>query len=244
MHSSTAVLLSDTTTVIRQPADLIRNQGSNPAPTVSSLAGKRTGARLWIVCTLGFGLMTSPACAHGRKMAPTLSLEGLAIPNITHGQMFAVANNKSAILDLVERLPNDQIVNRLAEYVGFQNFACLGSLFPGSLTDENSPFNECTHAYLAATLHLFLVIEEQHRGSVLVQNLAAKIQSDMMQNSSSIILCQYSDEPFNTADLIYPSWRDICSYPPTLAAVLILCAMTILGGFTAIRAVALNHQAS
>ena len=44
----------------------------------------------------------------------------------------------------------DMTAWRLEDYLSLQSFACLWGMVPGSITDEDSPFNECAHAYLAA----------------------------------------------------------------------------------------------
>ena len=49
---------------------------------------------------------------------------------------------------------------RLEDYLSLQSFACLWGLVPGSVTDEASPFNECSHAYLAAARALLLHLRD------------------------------------------------------------------------------------
>ncbi len=45
-----------------------------------------------------------PAWAHHLERGHVSSRNGLFIPNLSHGQMFVIADNKAAILDLAGRL--------------------------------------------------------------------------------------------------------------------------------------------
>ena len=99
-------------------------------------------------------------------------------------------------------------------------FVCLWGLAPRSIADEDSPFNECAHAYLAAGRALLL----QLRGApgvdhAAVEVLVTKIESEMLANGASLTLCRFSDEPFNTSEIIYPHWREMLWHPPTAAAI-------------------------
>jgi hypothetical protein len=38
----------------------------------------------------------------------------------------------------------------------------------------------------------------------------------MLREDAALVLCRYSDEPFNTAEVIAPHWRDIPFHPPSL----------------------------
>ena len=40
----------------------------------------------------------------------------------------------------------------------------------------------------------------------------------MLADGASMNLCRYSDEPFNTNEVIWPHWSKIPFHPPTLAA--------------------------
>ena len=39
----------------------------------------------------------------------------------------------------------------------------------------------------------------------------------MLANGASLTLCRFSDEPFNTNEIIFPRWTEIPSHPPTAA---------------------------
>ncbi len=171
----------------------------------------------WAACWLVLAVLSTPAWAHHQGTARTASPDGIAIPNLTHGQMVAVARNKSAILALAADQPAGDVVGRrLAEYVGFQSYACWWSLVPGSLRDEASPFNECTHAILAGTMALYRHMLPRLGSSAAAKELAAKINADMLENGAAVVLCRFSDEAFSTAEIITPPWGGLLSSPPTI----------------------------
>jgi hypothetical protein len=157
-----------------------------------------------------------PASAHHRSTHQTLIAGGIRIPSLTHGQMAVIAANKAAILSLAERQTHaDDVLKRLLNFANIQFSFCLWGLVPGSIADDASPFNECSHAYLAATRSL-LVHMQATADSPAVDALTTKIDREMLQNNASLTLCRYSDEPFNTAQVISPQWGDIPFHLPTL----------------------------
>jgi hypothetical protein len=137
--------------------------------------------------------------------------------------MAAISGNLSAIRALAKsRIGFDMSAWRLEDYLNLQSFACFWGLIPGSITDESSPFNECAHAYLAAGRALLLQLRNAPGvDQSAVENLIGKIEVEMLANGASMMLCRYSDEPFNTNEVIRPRWREIPFHPPTagLAAV-------------------------
>ena len=48
-----------------------------------------------------------------------------------------------------------------------------------------------------------------------VDALISKIQMEMLTKGASLTLCRYSDEPFNTNEMIWPHWSEIPFHPPT-----------------------------
>jgi len=107
-------------------------------------------------------LAAAPSQAHRISMRSGPALEGVSIPSLTHGQMAVISNNLSAIRALASaRARFDLTTWRLEDYLNLQSFACLWGLVPGSITDENSPFNECAHAYLAAGRTLLLQLAHE-----------------------------------------------------------------------------------
>ena len=147
--------------------------------------------------------------------------------------MRVIADHLSAIQDLAERQdPSDLVMRRLQDFVNLQHFACLWGMIPGSLTDEASPFNECAHSYLAGAQALLLHLQQMQGGDRTgVDALVNKIELEMLNENASLILCRYSDEPFNTNEVIAPHWSDIPHHPPSLmtfAALALLAGVAVL----------------
>jgi hypothetical protein len=87
---------------------------------------------------------------------------GVSIPSLTHGQTAVIRDNLLAIRALASaRLGFDLTTWRIEDYLNLQSFACLWGVVPGSVTDEESPFNECAHAYLAAGRALLLQLAHE-----------------------------------------------------------------------------------
>ena len=174
-----------------------------------------------VLCLLASVLLflapASRAFAHHEGSAQTTAKDGISIPSLSHGQMAVIANNRAAILDLAARqTPTDPEMRRLESFVNLQYFSCLWGLAPGALDDESSPFNECAHAYLAATRALLVHMQAMPGDRTAIRALVAKIEFEMLGKNASLSLCRYSDEPFNTAQLIAPHWSDIPFHPPSL----------------------------
>jgi hypothetical protein len=85
--------------------------------------------------------------------------------------MEVIANNMAAILDLANRqIRTDPHLRRLQTFINLQFFACMWGIVPGSLDDEHSPFNECTHAYLAAALETIREMDKVAIGRLVLTN--------------------------------------------------------------------------
>ena len=178
----------------------------------------------------------SPACAHHLGVAHAGPPKGLAIPNLTHGQMLVIAANRAAILKLAAgQNPTDPTLRRLQGYVSLQTFACLWGLAPGAVEDESSPFNECSHAYLAGTKALLMHLLEMPGDRAPVRALADRIELEMMRNNASLDLCRYSDEPFDTADIIGPHWSEIPSHPKSALSLAGVAGAALSGLWLAAR---------
>ena len=83
------------------------------------------------------------------------------------------------------------------------------------------------HAYLAAGRALLLQLRNapgvDHKA---INSLIGKIEVEMLVNGASLTLCRYSDEPFNTNEVIFPRWSEIPRHRPTAAfASLVLVAI-------------------
>ena len=193
--------------------------------------------RLLITLLAAFVVVgTSPGEAHRISTRNGPPPKGISIPSLTHGQMAVISDNLSAIRALASSgIGFDMTTWRLEDYLNLQSFACLWGIVPGSIRDEGSPFNECAHAYLAAARELLLQLREapgvDHNG---VEALIRKIETEMLAHDASLMLCRYSDEPFNTNEVIWPHWSEILFHPPTAefaAAALVVIAGAAWGGW-------------
>jgi hypothetical protein len=176
-----------------------------------------------------FMLGAEPSQAHRISTHVGPPPEGVSIPSLTHGQMAVISDNLSAIRALAgTRTGFDLTTWRLEDYLNLQSFACLWGLVPGSIMDEQSPFNECAHAYLAAARALLLQLgQEPEADHKAIDALISKIEVEMLAEGASMNLCRYSDEPFNTNEVIWPHWGMIPFHP--LTATLVAAAFAALG---------------
>jgi len=177
-------------------------------------------------------LGTSPSEAHRIAATGEPPPDGIAIPSLTHGQMLVIADNLPSIRELARnRFGSDMTTWRLEDYLSLQSFACLWGIVPGSIVDESSPFNECAHAYLAAARALLLHLREAPRADrEAVDALIRTIEVEMLANGASLTLCRFSDEPFNTNEIVFPRWSEVPSHPPTAAfAAVVLIAIAGAG---------------
>ena len=115
------------------------------------------GALAALIAALFILAASSPSGAHRISTRSGPPPEGISIPSLTHGKMAVIRDNLPAIRALASaRLGFDLTTWRLEDYLNLQSFACLWGIVPGAITDEDSPFNECAHAYLAAGRALLL----------------------------------------------------------------------------------------
>lgn len=188
--------------------------------------GRSIPAREWTgklaLCLAAVGLFMlvapmAPARAHHLGGSHTEPAKGISIPNLSHGQMAVISANRTAILELAARqTPTDPVMRRLEGFIHLQFFVCMWGLVPGSLNDENSPFNECAHAYLAGTRALLIHLLTMPSDHAPVRALVNKIELELLENGASLVICRYSDEPFDTAEIIGPRWGDIPFHPASL----------------------------
>ncbi len=165
------------------------------------------GAWIALIAAL-FMLGAVPSAAHRISTRSGQAPEGVSIPSLTHGQMAVIRDNLPTIRALASaRLGFDMTTWRLEDYLNLQSFACLWGIVPGSITDEESPFNECGHAYLAAGRALLLQLaHEPGAGHKSIDAPISKIEVEMLADGASLNLCRYSDKPFNTNEIIWPHW--------------------------------------
>jgi hypothetical protein len=176
--------------------------------------------RAALVCAALALAATGPASAHSSRRSAADD-SGIAINALTHGQMAVISDYRSQILALAARQPNtDRTFRRLRNYGAIQFTYCLWGLVPGSVRDEHSPFNECSHAYLSAAHALLLYMQDMPTGDLALraelEALLSRIDAEMVRRGASLVLCQFSGGEYNTASLIRPDWRQIPSHLPSL----------------------------
>jgi hypothetical protein len=182
-------------------------------------------ANFFLATTLLVILATS-AQAHNGSSAPPPP--GIQIPSLTHGQMAVIARYRGDILDLAQRqTATDPTFRRLYNHGNLQFTYCLWGLMPGSLSDEESPFNECSHAYLATAKALLTYLATRPSAEREAKALISDIDAEMVRSGASWILCQYSGEAFSTGAVVEPRWRDMFFHLPSLAVLLATVAALI-----------------
>lgn len=186
---------------------------------VEKNTSRHAGRLLRAAAFLFLGMVTAcPALAH-RAGGPAGPTSGIAVPGLSHGQMAVIAVYRGEILALAERQARtDPTFRRLLDFGNIQYTYCLWGLVPGSLRDEDSPFNECSHAYLSAAHALLTHMRDLSSDRPPVDDLVSRIDADMVLGGTSFVQCQYSGETFNTADVIRPQWRAVPSHAPSLLA--------------------------
>ena len=178
-----------------------------------------------------------PSHAHRISTRSGPPPQGIPIPSLTHGQMAVISDNLTAIRTLASsRIGFDMTTWRLEDYLNLQSFACLWGVVPGSIRDEDSPFNECAHAYLAAGRALLLQLRAAPGvDQNAVEALISKIEVEMLAHDASLTLCRYSDEPFNTNEVVWPHWSAIPYHAPTLATLGALFALIAVPAIWLVR---------
>ncbi|MGJ5197039.1 hypothetical protein [Bradyrhizobium sp. HKCCYLRH1030] len=161
-------------------------------------------------------IAVAPAQAHHMPKPEGTQL-GHSVPAIGHGEMLVVARYRSAILDLAQhQMRTDPTMRRLMGYVSLQHFACWWGLVPGSLTDEASPFNECSHADMAGTRALLTHLSTMPGAQSQARALEERIASEIAADPAFAALCSNSDETFDSGVIIGPEWRMAPSHIPTI----------------------------
>ncbi len=130
---------------------------------------------LCVVVALLAVALAVPASAHRQATGRQAPEGAIAIPSLSHGQMAVIADNRTAILDLAgQQFPTDPTMRRLEAFINLQFFDCMRGIVPGSVEDERSPFNECSHACLAGTRALLMHLQVMPGDRAAVRSLVAK----------------------------------------------------------------------
>jgi hypothetical protein len=149
---------------------------------------------------------------------------GIPITAITHGEMAIIDHHVSDIFALSGSVRGaDQNFLTLARYAQLQYADCLWGLVPTSISDEESPFNECSHAYLAAAKEVLLKMRDMPDVAREASAITSRISYEAALEGAAFVGCIYSGEGFNTADRVRPQWHDVPFHPPTL--------LTLAGAF-------------
>ena len=194
---------------------------------------QHSGAILLAIFLMLLGWPASVA-AHGGSSG---SQAGIPIPSLTHGEMAVIAPYYGRMISLAESVSDtDETFRRVLNFAQIQRAYCLWGLMPGSVSDEESPFNECSHAYLAAAKAVLLQMRAMKVEKVPVDDLVSDIDTALVRNNLSLILCKFSGKSFNTADLIRPKLADIAYHAKSLAAISSASLLVLAGLWLGARA--------
>lgn len=202
------------TRTCKTPSDSIEGSLMSPVFGREGLErrGRGTAAGIAVSCIVASALllgMSVDVRAHsgGTSNADGRGPKGLEIPAITHSDMTFVAPHYSAIVRLAENQKDtDERLRRLLNHTKLQRVYCLWGLVPGALTDEESIFNACSHAYLASGLALLrhLISRPASREEAVDINRLIEAERTAL---TLLVLCQSSAETFDTAQIIAPITR-------------------------------------
>ncbi|MBB4439896.1 MULTISPECIES: hypothetical protein [Rhizobium] len=170
--------------------------------------------------------------AFGHSRGDGGSHAGLDIPQISHGEMAVISDYRGRIIDLASRaVETNEPFRRVLNYAEIQYSYCLWGRMPGSVTDEESPFNECAHAYLAAAKAVLLSMREMPRERAAAGEIISAVDADMVRRGLALITCRFSGEAFNTADIVKPRWSGIPFHAASMASLTGLASLFGLGVF-------------
>jgi hypothetical protein len=189
--------------------------------------------RLTTILAFLLTLVATGAAAHGAP--PGGPTSGISVPSVGHGEMSVISDYRGRILDLAAgAVDTNEDFRRVLNYAQIEYAYCLWGTVPGSISDENSPFNECSHAYLAATKDVLLRMRSMRDEKQAAAELVSEIDSLLIARQLSLVLCQFSREAFNTADIIRPDWSAIPLHPASMASFSVI-ALLLLAGIWAWR---------
>lgn len=173
------------------------------------------------------------AMAHGRSASANHT--GIPVPEISHGEMAVIADYRDRIIDLASQATDtNEPFRRVLNYAQIQYSYCLWGRVPGSVADEQSPFNECAHAYLAATKAVLIAMRGMPREAEAASAIISDADAEMVRRGLSLITCRFSGEAFNTADVVRPRWSEIPTHPASMASLSGLMAI-LFGVYIAAR---------
>jgi hypothetical protein len=153
---------------------------------------------------------------------------GIPIPSLSHGEMAIISDYRARILDIAGQVDQtDPTFRRLLNYGAIQYSYCLWGVAPGAISDEQSPFNECAHAYLSAAKALLFHMRDMPGVAGQADALISEIDAEVVRKGAALINCQYSGESFNTAEFIRPHWENLPEHRPTLYLLAAMLALLV-----------------
>jgi hypothetical protein len=186
-----------------------------------------------LALSLAFSAVAGTALAHGGSAGGPTS--GISIPSLSHGEMSVIAAYRGEILDLADdAIDTSEPFRRVLNYAQIEYSYCLWGTVPQSISDENSPFNECSHAYLAAAKFVLLQMRSMPGEAARAGDIVSRIDAELVQRQLSLILCRFSSESFNTADIIRPDWSAVPLHPASMAS-LTAAALVLAAGIWGLR---------
>jgi hypothetical protein len=186
-----------------------------------------------LVLALGmFPLLLAAADVSAHQRTAGGPHTGIPVAEISHGEMIMMAQHRDRIIDLASSATDtNEPFRRVLNYAQIQYAYCFWGKMPGGVTDETSPFNECSHAYLAATKAVLLQMREMPREAAAAGEIVSSIDEGMVVRGLALITCAFSGEAFNTADVIRPRWRDVATHAASMAALTAIGALLGFGLF-------------
>ncbi|MCO5732230.1 hypothetical protein [Rhizobium sp. SSA_523] len=180
-----------------------------PYPRHVAAGGSRL-SRLLVLLALHFAPVQGLA-HESRSVEPDAT--GLVIESVNHGAMQVLQNYRRPILALANGVTApDETLNALLLYNHLQHANCLWLIIPGSITDEDSPFNECAHADLAGLKAILAHLRQFPSSRPAAEDLIGRIDHDMVLKGTSFVTCAYSTERFNTFSQIRPDWAALLPF--------------------------------
>lgn len=157
------------------------------------------------------------ADASAHRTGGPRDVSGIAITAISHGEMAIIGRHRAEIFALAgQASTTDHDFLTILRYARLQYADCLWGLVPASISDEASPFNECSHAYLAATKEVLFRMRAMPDVAAAAGEIVSRISYEAALEGAVFIGCAYSGEGFNTADLVRPQWHDVMLHMPTV----------------------------
>jgi hypothetical protein len=168
---------------------------------------------LCMALLLAFGVWGPPDIARAHGFGAPEDQSGFAIPSIDHAAMQVIAPFRDRIVILARGAASgDAELSARLLHNQMQAANCLWLMVPGSLTDEDNPFNECAHADMAGLKAMVERMSLIPQTEEAARTLISDLDHDMVLAGTSFVLCAFSRENFNTASQVRPDWLAAVSY--------------------------------